>query len=32
VKLHPTSIRLALAEALYRLAIGAPGATIEKRN
>lgn len=32
VKLQPTSIRFALAEALYRLATGAPVATIEKAS
>lgn len=30
VTLQPTSVRFALAEALYRLATGAPAATIEK--
>ena len=32
LKLKPTSVRFALAEALYRLATGAPVATIEKAS
>lgn len=32
IKLKPTSVRFAIAEALYRVATGAPGATIASNN